>query len=497
MRREQKEVDMIGRVRNGVISAALAASMIATGVPATALAAESTASLQARIADARAHFDELALASAEVGESLNDTRFALDQTRENIGVVNGQVEATQAELDEARDILAERVAANYRAGTRSLLDMVMGSSTIEEFVGAIYYADKVAESDAKAIETVKTAEAQLQEQKASLEQLEQSQIDLVAQQEQQVAALEEAEAEQAAYIKGLDSQLRQQIEEQRAAEIAAQQAAAARALAAQQTQATLPAPLDWQSEAAKKQEAAPKADDAKADDAKASEDGAKAAAPEAEKAPESAQEQEENAAPAPEAQPAEQPAPAEEPAPAEQPVPAEQPAPVEEPAPAEQPAPAEEPAPTEQPAEVVEEPAPVVEEAAPAEDQSGGDASATDDARSAILAAAYSQLGVPYVYGAESPGVALDCSGFTQYCYSEAGIDIPHSSVAQASMADKTSIDDLQAGDLVFWEGTAGGSASGSHVAIYLGDGQIIHANGTEVAVGTLSNSWTSCGSIS
>ena len=182
------------------------------------------------------------------------------------------------------------------------------------------------------------------------------------------------------------------------------------------------------------------------------------------------------------------------PPPARERAPAEQPAPApEEAQPAEQPAPEPEPAPAEQPAEVVEEPAPAAEAAAPAEEQ----ASPTDDTRAAILAAAYSQLGVPYVYGAESPGVALDCSGFTQYCYSEAGIDIPHSSVAQAGMADKTSIDDLQAGDLVFWEGTAGGSASGSHVAIYLGDGQIIHANGTEVAVGTLSDSWTSCGSIS
>ena len=64
-------------------------------------------------------------------------------------------------------------------------------------------------------------------------------------------------------------------------------------------------------------------------------------------------------------------------------------------------------------------------------------------------------------------------------------------------MATTCSLDDLQPGDLIFWVGTAGGSASGSHVAIYLGNGQIIHANGTEVAIGTLSSSWTSCGSIS
>lgn len=43
----------------------------------------------------------------------------------------------------------------------------------------------------------------------------------------------------------------------------------------------------------------------------------------------------------------------------------------------------------------------------------------------AVIAAAYSQLGVPYVWGGTTPGVGLDCSGLTQYCYRQAGIAIP------------------------------------------------------------------------
>ena len=51
----------------------------------------------------------------------------------------------------------------------------------------------------------------------------------------------------------------------------------------------------------------------------------------------------------------------------------------------------------------------------------------------AIVAAAVSQLGVPYVWGGSVPGVGLDCSGLTQYCYAQAGISIPRYSEDQAS----------------------------------------------------------------
>ena len=108
-------------------------------------------------------------------------------------------------------------------------------------------------------------------------------------------------------------------------------------------------------------------------------------------------------------------------------------------------------------------------------------------------------MGVPYVYGASSPGSAFDCSGFTSWCYSQAGVSIPHSSVAQAGMSTSSSVDNLQAGDLVFWVGNSSGSQSGSHVAIYAGNGQIIHANGTSVAIDDISAGWgdyTSAGSI-
>lgn len=103
---------------------------------------------------------------------------------------------------------------------------------------------------------------------------------------------------------------------------------------------------------------------------------------------------------------------------------------------------------------------------------------------------------MPYGYGGASPGYVFDCSGFTSWCYAQAGISIPHPSAEQAAMATRCTYEALQAGDLIFWIGTGGASISGNHVAIYVGDGKVIHSNELGVNVAPLKNTWTSCGTI-
>ena len=108
---------------------------------------------------------------------------------------------------------------------------------------------------------------------------------------------------------------------------------------------------------------------------------------------------------------------------------------------------------------------------------SGGSVSGTTPSTgsvsgSSIVSYAKSFLGCSYVYGASGPS-NFDCSGFTQYVYKHFGKSIPRTSASQYSSCTKISKSSLQPGDLVFF--TNSGSGVG-HVAIYMGNGQIIHA---------------------
>lgn len=83
-----------------------------------------------------------------------------------------------------------------------------------------------------------------------------------------------------------------------------------------------------------------------------------------------------------------------------------------------------------------------------------------------VVAAAFSQLGVPYVWGGTTPGVGLDCSGLTQWCYRQAGISIPRNSEDQAAAGTKVPLSMAEPGDVLWRPG---------HVAIYIGDDSYIH----------------------
>ena len=83
----------------------------------------------------------------------------------------------------------------------------------------------------------------------------------------------------------------------------------------------------------------------------------------------------------------------------------------------------------------------------------------------AAVAAAKSQVGQPYVWGGTGNG-GFDCSGLTQWAYSQAGVELPRTADQQA-IGQQVSADQLQPGDLVVWDG---------HVAMYSGNGEIVEA---------------------
>jgi len=102
-------------------------------------------------------------------------------------------------------------------------------------------------------------------------------------------------------------------------------------------------------------------------------------------------------------------------------------------------------------------------------------------ANSAAASDALKFLGTPYRWGGAAPG-GFDCSGLAAYVYGKEGISVPHFTGAIWSKFPKVPQGDLQAGDLVFFNG-------GGHVGIYLGGGQFVHAphTGDVVKVSSLS----------
>lgn len=88
----------------------------------------------------------------------------------------------------------------------------------------------------------------------------------------------------------------------------------------------------------------------------------------------------------------------------------------------------------------------------------------------AAVAAALRMLGVPYVYGAESPNVGFDCSGLVQWAYAQVGVSIPRVTYDEVRAGSAVSVSDLRAGDLIFTRGDVPVRDFG-HVGMYVGNG--------------------------
>lgn len=89
--------------------------------------------------------------------------------------------------------------------------------------------------------------------------------------------------------------------------------------------------------------------------------------------------------------------------------------------------------------------------------------------------AAESQIGVPYQWGAESPGQGFDCSGLTQWSWGQAGVSIPRTAEGQYTAVARVPMSAVEPGDLIFW----GSGGSATHVGIYVGNGDVVHAPST------------------
>lgn len=103
---------------------------------------------------------------------------------------------------------------------------------------------------------------------------------------------------------------------------------------------------------------------------------------------------------------------------------------------------------------------------------------------SRVVSIAMSYLGVPYVWGGASPS-GFDCSGLVMYAFAQLGISLPHSSYAMWAYGIPVPENQLEPGDLVFFDGLG-------HVGLYIGGGEYVNApyTGTVVSVSSLDDAW-------
>ena len=87
-------------------------------------------------------------------------------------------------------------------------------------------------------------------------------------------------------------------------------------------------------------------------------------------------------------------------------------------------------------------------------------------------------VGNPYRWGGTSLTKGADCSGFTLSVYAKYGVSLPHSSKAQANCGERIDLSELQPGDLVFY-----GGKNIHHVAMYIGNGQVVHAQSSDTGI--------------
>lgn len=202
--------------RHRVISAGLALTL--TG--ACALAAMPVTYALADPADdlsqAASQLDSLGSELASMQDRLQEATTSLESTAVAISDKQSQIDETTAQLEDLKDQLGSGMKSSYKQGSQTIIDVVLGSTSVEDLVSRVYYLDRISKQQSETISEVAQTEERLQAEKADLETTQASQQAAVSSMQQSVDAYQAKVDEAQAYYDSLDAQVKAQLAEEAA-----------------------------------------------------------------------------------------------------------------------------------------------------------------------------------------------------------------------------------------------------------------------------------------
>lgn len=208
----------------------LVVAVVTTGLlfatsPTAALAASSS-DLQAQLQQAEAQTAKYQEQANNAFAELEQLQAQLEDTRAQIASTQEEVSQKQTELDAAQETLAGRVSSNYKTGGVSLVSIIFDSSSFEDLVSRVYYANRVAESDAEVISQVQGVQAELAAKQTELESQQEQQQRLVDDAQAKAGEIQSALEQQQSYVSSLSSEVQEALAAEEAQRRAEAEAAA-------------------------------------------------------------------------------------------------------------------------------------------------------------------------------------------------------------------------------------------------------------------------------
>ena len=202
--------------RHRVVSAGLALALTTTCALAAVPAKTALADPSDELSAAASQLDALGSELASMQSQLQDATTSLESTAVAISDKQDEIDKTAAQVAELKEQLGYGMKSSYKQGSQTIIDVVLGSTSVEDLVSRVYYLDRVSKQQSDTITDVRDAEQRLEAEKSELETTQASQQAAVESMQSSVDAYQAKVNEAQSYYDSLDAQVKAQLAEEAA-----------------------------------------------------------------------------------------------------------------------------------------------------------------------------------------------------------------------------------------------------------------------------------------